>query len=65
MASRVSKVARAKAKGAARDLKAIVKDVAEAARAVAKKHGVTRSVTIVKGQTVSKDKPTRIRVIKD
>jgi hypothetical protein len=60
MASRVSKVARAKVKGAARDLKAVVKDVAEAARAVANKHGVTRSVTIVKGQTISKDKPTRV-----
>ena len=65
MASRVSKVARAQAKGTARNLKAVVKDVAQAARAVAKKHGVKRSVTIVKGETMSKDKPTRIRIIKN
>ena len=45
-------------------LKAVVKDIAEAARAVAKKHGAKRSVTIVKGQTVSRDKPTRIRIVK-
>ncbi len=65
MASRVSRTVRAQAKGAAKDLKAIVKDVAEAARDVAKKHGVKRSVTIVKGQTTSKDQPRRIRIIKD
>jgi hypothetical protein len=53
------------AKSPKKQIKAAVRDIADAARAVAKKHGVKRSVTIIKGETVSKDKPTRIRVIKD
>jgi hypothetical protein len=48
-----------------KQLKAVVQDIAETARAVARKHGARRSVTIIKGETVSKDKPARIRVIKD
>ena len=46
-------------------LKTVVHDIAKAARAVARKHGAKRSVTIIKGQTVSKDKPVRIRIVKD
>jgi hypothetical protein len=65
MASRASKGARAQAKSAGKGLKAIIKDVAESARAVAREHGAKRSVTIIKGQTVSKDQPSRIRIIKD
>lgn len=48
-----------------KELKAVVHDIAEAARAVTRKHGARRSVTIIKGQTVSKDKPTRIKIVKD
>lgn len=52
------------AKSPKKQLKAVVKDIAEAARSVAKKHGAKRSVTIVRGQTLSHDKPTRIRIVK-
>lgn len=64
MASRASKTARAHAKDVAKDLKALIEGVGEAARTVAKKHGATNSVTIVQGQTISKDKPTKITVVK-
>ena len=64
MASRTSKTVRAQVRKSARTLKAVVKGVAAAAREVAKKEGATRSVTIVKGVTTSKDKPTRIVVRK-
>ncbi len=59
-----SKVARAKAKSASKALKQAVLEIAESARAEARRHGAKKSVTIIKGQTVSKDKPTRIRIIK-
>ena len=64
MASRASKTARTRAKGAAKDLRQLIEGVGVAARKVAKKHGATRSVTIVKGRTISKDKPTKVTVIK-
>jgi hypothetical protein len=64
MTSRASKTVRAGAKGAAKDLKALIKGVGAAAREVAKKHGATKSVTIVKGQTISKDQPTRIKIVR-
>lgn len=48
-----------------KQLKAVVQDIAETARAVARKHGARRSVTIIKGETISKDKPTKVRIIKD
>jgi len=64
MSSRASKVARAQAKSASKGLKALVEGVATSARAVAQKHGAKRSITIVSGQTVSKDKPARIRIVK-
>lgn len=64
MASRASKAVRTQVKRTARELKAAVKGVAAAAREVAKQEGATKSVTIVKGRTTSKDKPTRIVVRK-
>lgn len=62
--SRSSKATRAKAKRAADELKAVVKDVAAAARTVAKRHGTKKSVTITKGVTTSKDQPNRIRIVR-
>lgn len=62
--SRASKKVRAQAEATKNDLKARIKAVGAAARKVAKKHGAKRSVTIVKGQTISKDKPTRVRIVK-
>jgi hypothetical protein len=64
MASRTSKAVRAQVKKSARSLKTAVAGVAAAAREVAKKEGATKSVTIVKGVTTSKDKPTRIVIRK-
>lgn len=63
--ARTGSAARTKVKSAAKELKGIVKGVAAAARAVADTHGAKRSVTIIKGQTVSKDQPNRITVVKD
>lgn len=46
---------------AANELKAAVKSLGEDARSVARKAGTVKTVTIYKGVTVSKDKPTRIK----
>ena len=60
MASRAGKAVRTRTKQSARELKSAVESLAEAARTLAKKHGTTRSVTIVKGKTTSRDKPRKI-----
>lgn len=48
------------ARNAARDLKRAVQDLGERARRVAKKAGVTKTVTIYKGVTTSRDKPRKV-----
>lgn len=62
MAARPSSAARSKARQAAGELKDLVKAIGKQARAVAEKHGATKSVTIIRGVTTSKDRPTRIKV---
>jgi hypothetical protein len=46
---------------AARELKAAMKQLGEQARRVAKKAGATKTVTIYKGVTISKDKPAKVK----